>query len=432
MTNEASRRGISRREFAKAAVAIGGSAALSACLDRGGDGESGPDVPTGPEDLSSLPDRQHEWNHVLATDDHGNDLQPAHHVLLLLDYADEGTPSSDEREQVESALSSLERAYQRGNDGLLLTVGYSPAYFERFEQELPDSVGLEEPEALTPLEEPELDRPDAIVHLASDYPSVALAAEEALLGEQQSANGVEMEADVSDVFERADRRTGFIGEGLPAENQDVRGIPDSEPVPEESPLYMGFKSGFEKNQASEDRVTIQEGPFAGGTTQHVSKIRLHLDQWYEQDSREQRVAKMFCPAHAEEGKVEGVGDNLGTDSGIDECAEDVEATAQDEGVVGHSQKAARAREDDSPIILRRDFDSTDDGAAGTHFLSLHRSIGDFVDTREAMTGIDVAENSAVGSQLNNGILQYMSVLRRGNYLLPPRSKRALPAPTGDT
>jgi hypothetical protein len=195
---------------------------------------------------------------------------------------------------------------------------------------------------------------------------------------------------------------------------------------------MGFKSGFEKNQASEDRVTIQEGPFAGGTTQHVSKIRLHLDQWYEQDSREQRVAKMFCPAHAEEGKVEGVGDNLGTDSGIDECAEDVEATAQDEGVVGHSQKAARAREDDSPIILRRDFDSTDDGAAGTHFLSLHRSIGDFVDTREAMTGIDVAENSAVGSQLNNGILQYMSVLRRGNYLLPPRSKRALPAPTGDT
>jgi len=350
----------------------------------------------------------------------------------LLDYADEGTPSSDEREQVESALSSLERAYQRGNDGLLLTVGYSPAYFERFEQELPDSVGLEEPEALTPLEEPELDRPDAIVHLASDYPSVALAAEEALLGEQQSANGVEMEADVSDVFERADRRTGFIGEGLPAENQDVRGIPDSEPVPEESPLYMGFKSGFEKNQASEDRVTIQEGPFAGGTTQHVSKIRLHLDQWYEQDSREQRVAKMFCPAHAEEGKVEGVGDNLGTDSGIDECAEDVEATAQDEGVVGHSQKAARAREDDSPIILRRDFDSTDDGAAGTHFLSLHRSIGDFVDTREAMTGIDVAENSAVGSQLNNGILQYMSVLRRGNYLLPPRSKRALPAPTGDT
>jgi len=52
-TNE---RGISRREFSKAAVAIGGSAALSACLDRGGD-EGSLDLPTGPEDPSTLPER---------------------------------------------------------------------------------------------------------------------------------------------------------------------------------------------------------------------------------------------------------------------------------------------------------------------------------------------------------------------------------------
>ena len=52
------------------------------------------------------------------------------------------------------------------------------------------------------------------------------------------------------------------------------------PVPADAPLYMGFKSGFRKNQASEDDVTIADGPFAGGTTMHVSYMRLRLDSWY--------------------------------------------------------------------------------------------------------------------------------------------------------
>ena len=135
---------------------------------------------------------------------------------------------------------------------------------------------------------------------------------------------------------------------------------------------------------------------------------------------------MFCPAHAAEDKVEGVGENLGTDSGIDECPEDVVDSGRREGVVGHSQKLSRARDDDSPLLLRRDFDSTDGGEASVHFLSLQRSIADFVETKQAMNGTDVAEDSAVGQRVNNGILQYMTVRRRGNYLLPPRSLRALP------
>jgi hypothetical protein len=84
------------------------------------------------------------------------------------------------------------------------------------------------------------------------------------------------------------------------------------------------------------------------------------------------------------------------------------------------------REDDSPIILRRDFDSTDEGKAGVHFLSLQRGISDFEDTREAMNGTDLVERSALGQRNNNGILQYMNVDRRGNYLVPPRRHRSLP------
>jgi hypothetical protein len=288
-------------------------------------------------------------------------------------------------------------------------------------------VDLPEPRALAPIEEPELDRQDAVVHLASDHAQVVLAAEEALLGDQETINGVEMQGNLSGVFERADRRTGFVGDGLPAENQDVAGIPAGDHVPEDSPLYMGFKSGFRKNQASEDRVTIDSGPFAGATTMQVSKIRLNLQQWYEQDDRYQRVAKMFCPVHAEEGSVEGTGDNLGDDTGMSgECVDDIDDHAREYGVVGHSQKSARAREDDEPLMIRRDFDSTDDGEAGLHFVSVQRTISDFVDTREAMNGTDLAESTAIGRRNNNGILQYMSVERRGNFLVPPRGHRALP------
>jgi hypothetical protein len=418
--------GVSRRDFVKAAVAIGGASALSACLDR----EGHPDIPTGVTDPSTLPSRQHAWNDALSTDEHGNHVPPHHRVLLYLDYTGEGTPDDDDRATLSEAIGALERAYVRDAEGLFVTISYSPSYFDRFEADLPDSVDLPEPTALASFEDPDFDTPDALVHLASNYASVVLGAEEALFGDVGALNGVEIPATLASIFDRADRRTGFIGEGLPAENQGVDGIPDSEPVPEDAPLYMGFESGMEKSQASEDSVTVPERPFAGGTTQHVSKINLHLDQWYEQDSRSHRVASMFCPAHAEEGTVEGTGTNLGDTNAVVEsgCPAHAEDDARKEGVVGHAQKAGRAREDGEPLILRRDFDSTDDGRASVHFLSLQREISDFVATRTAMTGSDLTGTGAVGRRSNNGILRYMTVQRRGNFLLPPRDHRAFPTP----
>ena len=81
-----------------------------------------------------------------------------------------------------------------------------------------------------------------------------------------------------------------------------------------------------------------------------------------------------------------------------------------------------------PRILRRDFDSTDGGRASVHFLALQSGIGEFVATRQAMNGTDAASGGSVGQRSNNGILQYISVERRGNYLLPPRELRAFPTP----
>ena len=425
--------GLDRRAFARTALAIGGTTALAACIGRD---ENALDVPSGTDDPEGLPDGQHEWNDTLSRDDWGNVEPPRHHLFLLLDLVVAGEPTDENREAVENALRSIERAYEWSNEGLVFTIGYTTAYFDRFDTPLHDSIDLPDPEPLATFESPVADRPDAGLHLASDDVAVLLQAEESLFGETEPEN-VHMTDTFEDVFERPEdgdttrRRTGFIGEGLPAANADVQGIPSDAPIDDDSPLFMNFKSGFAENQASEARVTIEEGPFAGGTTQHLSKIRLNLHQWYEQDTRHDREALMFCPVHAEEGRIEGPGHNLGDDSQMDsDCVETIGEDARQYGRVGHSQKmAASARtEDGEPLLLRRDFNTIDDGHAGLHFLSVQESIADFVRTREAMNGTTMSGDTGIGQRNNNGILQYITVTRRGNYLIPPRPHRSLPRP----
>jgi hypothetical protein len=426
-----------RRDFFRAAVAVGGTAALSACLGRlGGDGGSPPDepVPRGVEDPSTLPDRQHAWNDRCRTDEHGNVLLPRHQLFLYLTLDGDGPPTAADRRAVEGALRTLDRAYERSNEGLLSSIAYSPRYFDRFDEPL-TVPPLPEPRALSNLETPTLDRQDALLHLASDRPDALLEAEAALTGERDTANAVAVEAPLTDVLAVADRRAGFVGAGLPAARAEgLAGVPDPDAVPDASPLFMGFKAGFAGNQASEEYVTLREGPFAGGTTKHVSRLRQRLDDWYGEQSYDERVAELFSPRHAAEGLVEGVGANLGADSGVtDVDAAEIREQAEAFGRVGHAQKAARANRDaDGNVkLLRRHCESDDDGVASLHFPSLQRRIADFEAVREAMNGADLTDVPTIRQRVNNGILEYVFVRNRGNFLVPPRPLRALPTPGGD-
>jgi hypothetical protein len=420
-----------RRDVLKAAVAVGGASALAACLDRAEE-----PVPRGTTDPSTLPTRQHAWNDYVRTDDHGNVDLPWHQVLLYLSLPGDGPPAEDDRRTVESALRTLDRAYERSHEGVIYSVAYSPRYFSRFDDPLPDGVDLPEPRALSSFETPRFDRQDALVHLASDRADAVLEAEQAMRGEADAANAVDVEATLADVFEVDDRRTGFVGAGMPADRQDgLKGIPDSNPVPEESPLFMGFKAGFAKSQATEDYVTIAEGPFSGGTTKHVSNVRQRLQDWYVEQDYEERVAEMFSPVHAEENLVEGVGENLGDDSGVTrQMIDDVRDHATKYARVGHAQKAARANRDEAGNVrlLRRHFESTDDDVASLHFPSLQRGITAFEEVREAMNGADLTDVPTIRQRVNNGILEYIFVKSRGNFLVPPRPLRSLPTPTGET
>lgn len=231
-------------QFLKVPVAIGGMSALSACANLTGRdvGTATPQFPQGPSDPSTPPARQHAWAAYLVTNRQNNPVPPRYHVYLFLDTRNGSIPGDADRQSVETALRTLERASQHGtgqranalaNDGLLFILGYSPSYFERFGTSLPDSVARPPPDrVLTELDnDPDkADDYDALLHLASDRAQVVLSAEEALFGGLDRLNGVEVVGALTCVFERTERRAGFTGAGLVSERIDEEAIPEEAPA----------------------------------------------------------------------------------------------------------------------------------------------------------------------------------------------------------
>ena len=374
-----------------------------------------PGVPLGSQP-AGLPARQHAWEAYLAVDADGNPVPPRFSRLLFFDV--NGDPGPAHARLLEAALRTLERACPWRPSGLLFTAAWGPGYF-RDVLELPSPIPPAT--ALSGFEQPAIDDYHLCLHLAADNESRLAAIEAALVRgtplPQAPAGG---QLDLSGVLRWRQTRTGFVGTGLPARRQDVNGIPGGRPVPGNAPLFMGFKSALRRNQASEDDVTIPDGPFAGGTTMHASYLRLRLGTWYGQLSEPERVARMYAPQVTPE-QVSKFTTDAESDPGL------LGQAVSRYGVIGHAQASATARRGGKPLILRRDFDTTDGGLAGLHFVSLQRSIADFVTTRTAMNaaGAQLA-NPSVTSTVNNGINEFIFVLRRGNYVIPPRAQRSFP------
>jgi hypothetical protein len=97
------------------------------------------------------------------------------------------------------------------------------------------------------------------------------------------------------------------------------------------------------------------------------------------------------------------------------------------GVIGHAQTSARARRNNKPLILRRDFNTIDGGQAGLHFVSVQRTIEDFITTRNAMNAPSAQlQNPSITDTINNGINEFIFVVKRANYILPTRRQRSFP------
>ncbi len=410
-----------RRFLLSAGTAVGVSAAAGVGINRavsasGAGRATVPDVPLGPQP-ADLPARQHAWTAYLASDLHGNPVPPQFSRLLFFDVI--GTPTPAYARLLEAALRTLERTFQWMPSGLLFTAGWGPSYFTdvlRLTSPVPEA------KAMSDFEQPAIDDYHLCLHIASDD-ETRLAAVEAALTQGTPIpyyTDASEPLNISSALRLRETRTGFVGTGLPAERQDTGGIPAGQPVPGDAPLFMGFKSALRRNQASEDDVTITDGPFTGGSTMHASYMRLRLDSWYGQLSERERVARMYAPQVTPE-QVDTFTTDAASDPGL------LGQAISRYGVVGHAQTAAIARRRGKPIILRRDFDTTDGGQAGLHFVALQRSIADFVTTRNAMNATSAQlRNPSITDTVNNGINQFIFVLKRGNYLLPPRAQRSFP------
>ncbi len=357
--------------------------------------------------LPGLPERQHAWNAALRRDRYGNPTPPRYDRLLLFDVR--STPSPRYVRLLEAELRLIEHTYPWGPEGVLFTAGWSPGYFERV-------LGVPSPipraRRMSDFENPTIDSFELCLHLASDHKSLLESCERRLVSALRP------------ILRWRETRTGFTGAGLPAAHQRVdgtlvEGIPPGDHVSRSTPLFMGFKSALKKNQASEDAVTIPDGPFAQGATVAVSYMTLSLDEWYENLTYPQRIARMYSPQTSAEQVA-----RLTTDA---ESNPNLIARSIREGVIGHSQASARARRHGRPLILRRDFNTVDGGRAGLHFVSLQRTIADFVATRNAMNQANAqVQNPEITATVNNGINEFIFVRRRANYILPPRTQRSFP------
>jgi hypothetical protein len=414
-TSSAARDELTRRRFIRGASALAaGGIALGVGARRASASPRLKLVPLGRQP-HGLPTRQHAWGAHLARDFFGNELSPKFDRLLFFDVR--GRPTPAHARLLESRLRALERHFRWSHTGLLFTVSWGPSYFRLLGRSSP----IPRATRLSSFEQPAIDNYDLCIHLASDHEERLKQVEAALIHGHKLGREPSLSLEPALVWRET--RTGFTGAGIPAARQHVKGIPAGNPVPTDSPLFMGSRSGLRKNQASEDAVTITEGPFAGGTTMHVSYMREQLGSWYAQLSEQDRVALMYSPqtTPAEAQRiVENEADSSSDAKGITEAIERY-------GRVGHAQASAQARRKGRPRIIRRDFNTTDSHQAGLHFVSVQRSINDFVLTRRAMNASGAHSlNRKITATKNNGINAYIKVRRRGNYIMPSRRDRSFP------
>jgi len=416
--HESAQQRLTRRRFLAGATALAvGGVAAGLAANRAFADPVIPLVPLGTQP-SGLPARQHAWADTLATDKFGNPIAPRYDRLLFFDV--QGKPTPAYAQFVESRLRALERRFPWGPHGLLFTVSYGQSYFA-------EVLGVPSPvpkaTSLSSFETPHIDNYNVCIHLACDNEQ-RLAQVEAALTQGHPLGGVGGSLALSPALLWRETRTGFTGTGIPAKHQHTGGIPSGNPVPASSPLFMGFKSGLKKNQATEEDITITSGPFAQGTTMQVSYMLLTLDSWYGELTEQERVARMYSPQTT----VADVA-KLTTDAPSE--PNEITQAVTVYGVIGHSQSAATARRNNKPIIIRRDFDTVDGGHAGLHFVSIQRSIQDFVVTRNAMnaTGAHLA-NKEITATRNNGINAFIQVRRRANYMMPSRAERSFPLVAG--
>lgn len=206
--------------------------------------------------------------------------------------------------------------------------------------------------------------------------------------------------------EHTAENTGTVGEKLGNSN-----APDEKPMRNLSSDDQDIAELTDDHAAELNRV---------GHVQKVSRARF---------DRRQRLT--------DEGRTRlSGGDNI---LPADEYDQTIGTGGKSDDLPGHDgdQKAEQT-------ILRRDIDTVDQATPGNHFIGLMRFAPYMAYMRQAMNGIDFSTepfglpedqggftHSGSVPDENSGILDFLTTQRRGNFLVPPITLRALPHPQSE-
>ncbi|MFB6157696.1 MAG: hypothetical protein ABEJ34_07640 [Haloferacaceae archaeon] len=218
-----------------------------------------------------------------------------------------------------------------------------------------------------------------------------------------------------------DANTGDVGENLGDSNAPgdlpMRDISKTEPTADEGDAdFVDADDDDQKDRRLDAAERVQEDAEenrAIGHAQKLARARFDLSDRLTEDAKERLEESGEYPNAAE-----GPGPDVDGHDG------DQEATQ---------------------VLLRRDAVSTDQDRPGNLFVALMRFNPYMVYIRRAMNGVDFDtstfglptgegepgfEHDGSVAREDNGIVHYITTQRRGNFLVPPLTLRALPYPRG--
>lgn len=421
-------------------------------------------APLGPE--------QHVVPGLRVISDEGVEVvvPPLHHRIVTATVrADSRQSLLEARDELEHALTGLERRYEPNAAGLVATVGWGLPYFRRHvpgpaERHIPVDLRASRSArrkvlALTPSirfpSDPDavvLEDNDLVVLLRGDESAAVEAGAKAILG-------------VS-ALRPTSVRSGFAGggfdgsESLPKQMAVAAGVPGAQLIPSTAELFFGFTS-TQKRGLGPPRIANLEtlgytnargGYFEGGTHLALSHILEDLEGWYLTFDFQDRVDTTFRPGlEVPEGTQTVPQDEFQT------SAEVVRGYRQT-GTIGHSgaiQTTSRLTRDvrgsdgtlytkGTAVPLRADFNTLDNPfawsadpqgdrmndqpAAGVHFAVFNPTSDDFKRNRLAMDGV-LPDGTRIPFQRGargQGLNSLLVTTHRQNFLVPPRGHRSFP------
>ncbi len=460
---------LTRREF------VGGAAATA--LGAAGIYELVDNVTGSPHRTGAAPllEEQHHLSNLAVVEDNGIEVvvPPLHNQLVTarLRVDERRGPLRKAQAELREALHGLEQRYESSPAGLGATVGWGLPYFRRYvpkfaEEHIPLDLrasktrGRSTPAVLDAIRFPSdphdvvLEQNDVAIFFRSDHLDHIAEGSRALLKDL-------------DLFEVTSIRKGFAGGGrigggksLPQEMAVAANVPGADLIPEGAELFLGFTS-TQKEALGPLRIANLEtlgythgGYFSHGTSMHVSHIFEDLEAWYLNFDFTERVTTMFKPQlYVKEGTQT-----------VRQSRQDVASQRlvkrdfHRHGAIGHStaiQTSSRLNHDvvgadgnvypkGTAIPQRADFNTLDnpffwsaqptldkhsnDPAAGIHFVVFNPTSDDFHRNRLAMDGVlpDGTKLAFAPRDRGQGFNSVLKTTHRQNFLVPPRSRRALP------